>query len=243
MDASRASSSSAIVRRRSTPTNAVSTFVLRRPKAAATVSLWVLGLFIAFLAPAPIASKGVLGIETMSRDPFFRLFDPLSLTVVLSFSLSSPPPLSVTKEAAARYEYSLRKAASQGPELAASERAVATASYALSAEASWFWRFQGPEKREAVAKAKAKERAARARLEKIYLQGDELIREGKQALGLWSQAGVDESRKTFKRAFENGKIFARRQTLWVRIEQKRVTKKMLNGGKKLTHFLSLFRSL
>lgn len=122
----------------------------------------------------------------------------------------------VTKEAAARYELSLRKAAAQGPELAAAERAVASASHALAAEASWFWRFQGEEKRGAVAKARARERAARARLEKLYLRGDEAVREGKQALGLWSQAGVDESRRTFKRAFESGKVFARRQTLWVR---------------------------
>ena len=92
---------------------------------------------------------------------------------------------------------------------------MTSASHALAAEASWFWRFQGEEKREAVAKAKARERAARARLEKLYLRGDEMVREGKQALGLWSQAGVDESRRTFKRAFENGTIFARRPTLWV----------------------------
>ena len=67
-----------------------------------------------------------------------------------------------------------------------------------------------------MARARARERAARARLEKLYLRGDEAVREGKQALGLWSQAGVDESRRTFKRAFESGKVFARRQTLWVR---------------------------
>ena len=138
---------------------------------------------------------------------------PVSLTS-LSLSLAKKPPSPVTKEAAARYEHSLRKAASQGPELAAAERSVAAASYAVSAEASWFWRFQGPEKRAAVAEAKAAERRARARLEKIYLRGDEMVREGKQALGLWSQAGVDESRRTFKRAFESGKVFARRQTLW-----------------------------
>ena len=49
-------SSGAIVRRTSRRPNALSTFVRQRPKAAATLSLWVLGLFIAFLAPAPIAS-------------------------------------------------------------------------------------------------------------------------------------------------------------------------------------------
>ena len=158
-----------------------------------------------------------------------RIFKLRSLSLLycfhlsLSLSLTSPPrnektskPSPVTKEAAARYEHSLRKAAAQGPELAAAERSVASASHAVSAEASWFWRLQGPEKRAAVAEAKSRERAARARLEKIYLRGDEMVREGKQALGLWSQAGVDESRKTFKRAFENGKVFARRQTLWVR---------------------------
>ena len=51
------SSSGAMVRRAtSRRPNAVSTFVRQRPKAAATLSLWMLGLFIAFLAPAPIAS-------------------------------------------------------------------------------------------------------------------------------------------------------------------------------------------
>lgn len=177
MDASRAAAGSQLLRRPTVrrPRIALSTFVRQRPKAAATLSLWLLGLFVAFLAPAPVA---------------------------------------ITREAAARYELSLRKAASQAPDLAAAERAVASASYAVSAEASWFWRFQGPEKREAVAKARARERAARARLEDLYLRGDEAVREGKAALGLWSQAGVDESRKTFRRAFENGKIFARRQTLW-----------------------------
>lgn len=159
-------------RRRS---NALSTFVFRRPRVAATLSLWMLGLFIAFLAPAPVT---------------------------------------ITKEAVARYEHALSKAASQAPDLAAAERALSQASFAAANEASWFWRFQGPEKREAVHKARARERAARARLEKIYLKGDEAVAEGKQALGLWSQAGVDESRKTFKRAFESGKVFARRQTLW-----------------------------
>ena len=63
MDASRPSGLSlvrhptAATRRRTNTGNAVSTFVRERPRAAATLSLWVVGLFIAFLAPAPIASE------------------------------------------------------------------------------------------------------------------------------------------------------------------------------------------
>lgn len=49
--------SGAIVRRPTLRPNAVSTFVRQRPKAAAVSVLWVLGLFIAFLAPAPVASE------------------------------------------------------------------------------------------------------------------------------------------------------------------------------------------
>lgn len=59
MDASsRAAAGSSALMRRSArrPGNALSTFVRRSPKAAATLSLWALGLFVAFLAPAPVAS-------------------------------------------------------------------------------------------------------------------------------------------------------------------------------------------
>ena len=55
------SRASAIIRRPTSRPNAVSTFVRQRPKAAAVSVLWVLGLFIAFLAPAPVASEAVKG--------------------------------------------------------------------------------------------------------------------------------------------------------------------------------------
>ena len=53
------SRASAIIRRPTSRPNAVSTFVRQRPKAAAVSALWILGLFIAFLAPAPVASTSL----------------------------------------------------------------------------------------------------------------------------------------------------------------------------------------
>ena len=38
--------------------------------------------------------------------------------------------------------------------------------------------------------------------------------DAKAELGLWSTAGVQESRRLFWRSFESGKVFGRRQTFW-----------------------------
>jgi ABC-type phosphate/phosphonate transport system permease subunit len=48
----------------------------------------------------------------------------------------------------------------------------------------------------------------------VRRQHDAALRVAKSELGVWSEAGLEESRALLWRSFESGKVFAQRQTFW-----------------------------
>jgi hypothetical protein len=60
----------------------------------------------------------------------------------------------------------------------------------------WFWRFRR-EHRPAVLAKLAVEKEARQRLRELLKQREKIFSDAKASLGVWSQVGVDESRRVF----------------------------------------------
>lgn len=77
----------------------------------------------------------------------------------------------------------------------------------------WFWRFK-KDARKRVHAAQAEAETARQEYKKLEKEAQKKYSDAKAELGLFSEAGLDEGRRLFWRAFENGKVFGRRQTFW-----------------------------
>lgn len=78
----------------------------------------------------------------------------------------------------------------------------------------WFWRFRGPSIRD-PAQAKNRIRLDRqADLDKVMKIRVAAQRKAKKSIGVWSDEGVEEARGLFWRSYNDGKIFAQRQTFW-----------------------------
>lgn len=77
----------------------------------------------------------------------------------------------------------------------------------------WFWRFKSAA-RERVHEKQAAAAVLRKEFEAIDKKAQQQYFEAKSELGLWSDAGVEEGRQLFWKAFESGKVFGRRQTFW-----------------------------
>lgn len=60
----------------------------------------------------------------------------------------------------------------------------------------WFWRFR-PEHREVVRGLQAKEAVKRRAVKQLFAERDRLLSHAKAQLGLWSDAGLEESRQLF----------------------------------------------
>lgn len=60
----------------------------------------------------------------------------------------------------------------------------------------WFWRFRSPHN-EVVRQRLAKQYVAQAALDKLNKQRAAVMSEAKSQLGLWSDAGIEESKDTF----------------------------------------------
>jgi hypothetical protein len=98
-------------------------------------------------------------------------------------------------------------------DLSLAERELMDAQDALRDVSAWFWRFR-PEHRENVLARRPAVQVAQKRVQTLQRERDLILRDAKSALGLWSEAGLEESRELLWQNFESGKVFARRQTLF-----------------------------
>lgn len=120
-----------------------------------------------------------------------------------------------TPAAAASYTAALDKAALLEPALRQARRKAAAADAAAAAEAGWGWRWSADQgKKERVRAARDAAAAAADRVRAIEAEMDGHVRAARSALGLWSEAGLDETRAAFRAAFRRGHVLGKRQTLW-----------------------------
>eukprot|EP01024_Parvocaulis_polyphysoides_P054113 TRINITY_DN544_c3_g1_i1.p1 TRINITY_DN544_c3_g1~~TRINITY_DN544_c3_g1_i1.p1 ORF type:complete len:291 (-),score=23.27 TRINITY_DN544_c3_g1_i1:285-1157(-) len=82
----------------------------------------------------------------------------------------------------------------------------------------WFWWFR-PEARQKVNYIKREYENQKYFARELLKEESQLEREAKGFLGLWSHQGVKDSKRMFWQAFDQGKLFARRQTMWDAIFQ------------------------
>ena len=153
-------------------------------------SLWLFGLAAMFALPAPVPlTEACAALHTLSLA--LQSLDCEGMQASLG-----------AFDAKLQEAEALQK--SQGRE---ANRRWQDAQLATYNEKSWFWWFK-PEARARVNKAKARESAAAATARQLNRQHERLLSDAKSELGLWSEVGVDEARKSFWRSFEAGKVRA-----------------------------------
>ena len=122
-------------------------------------------------------------------------------------------PVAITEAQTAAFNAKIKQAEGIMGELTAAERVLMDAELEVHRHKVWFWRFK-PQARAAVEAVQPAADAARAAADAVRARRDELLRQAKASLGLWSEAGVEEGRTLFWESFASGKLFAQRQSLW-----------------------------
>eukprot|EP01025_Chloroclados_australasicus_P017946 TRINITY_DN19243_c0_g1_i1.p1 TRINITY_DN19243_c0_g1~~TRINITY_DN19243_c0_g1_i1.p1 ORF type:complete len:291 (-),score=11.16 TRINITY_DN19243_c0_g1_i1:371-1243(-) len=77
----------------------------------------------------------------------------------------------------------------------------------------WFWWFR-PEARQQVRYLQREYNEAKYQARELIREEEQLKRQARGFLGLWSHRGVKDSKAMFWQSFEQGKVFAKRQTMW-----------------------------
>lgn len=125
----------------------------------------------------------------------------------------SPAPVKITPEKLARYDQLVLQAQGDSKVRAVAEQRLWEATVYAEDAKVWFWRFRSPHNG-IVKERLTKQSEAQAAVTKLNRQRAAIMSEAKSQLGLWSDAGIEESRQSFWKSFEAGKVFGRRQTLW-----------------------------
>jgi hypothetical protein len=125
----------------------------------------------------------------------------------------APAPSKITPEKLQAYQSRLDDARGLMKNLHSAERQLMDAQLALKDVSAWFWRWR-PEHREKVLAKRPAVYAAEERVRTLQRERDAILRDAKSALGLWSEAGLEESRELLWTNFHSGKVFAQRQTLF-----------------------------
>eukprot|EP00227_Mantoniella_beaufortii_P007927 CAMPEP_0197577228 /NCGR_PEP_ID=MMETSP1326-20131121/1933_1 /TAXON_ID=1155430 /ORGANISM="Genus nov. species nov., Strain RCC2288" /LENGTH=312 /DNA_ID=CAMNT_0043140263 /DNA_START=274 /DNA_END=1208 /DNA_ORIENTATION=+ len=124
------------------------------------------------------------------------------------------PPVTITDEMQTRYFEKMEDANSVNVEgRMAAEQALLQAQGDVRDAQVWFWYF-APESRARVAAARGVERLKQGDADVFRRERDNMLREAKGELGLWSSLGIDEAKALFKKSYERGKLFATRSSYY-----------------------------
>ena len=125
----------------------------------------------------------------------------------------APAPVKMTDEKIALFQERLNEAHKLEGKLSAAETAYMEAEMRTRKHKVWFWRW----KKEYRDKVKALQPAvdeALLKVKELEKEKASILRSAKKSLGVWSDAGLEESRSMLWNSFESGKVFAQRQTFW-----------------------------
>ncbi|KAK9862020.1 hypothetical protein WJX84_004250 [Apatococcus fuscideae] len=125
----------------------------------------------------------------------------------------APAPRRVTPEMQQRFDQSIKEAFAYSPARSSAEQEYFHAHMHTQDAKVWFWWFRR-EHRDQVRERQASERKAASAVHAFDQQQKQKISDAKAELGLWSDAGLEESRLLFWQSFNSGKVFAQRQTFW-----------------------------
>lgn len=125
----------------------------------------------------------------------------------------APAPVKITQEKLEVYQAKLNEAQDITRSLALAEQELMNAQLHLNEVAGWFWRWR-PEVRKEVEARQPAVNAAQKKVHDLHREMSRMLRDAKRALGLWSDAGLEESRQLLWSSFQSGKVFAQRQTFW-----------------------------
>lgn len=125
----------------------------------------------------------------------------------------APAPIKITDEKLALFQQHMSLVHKVEERLAAAQRSHYDAEMKARKHKVWFWRFRS-EYRNKVREHRPEIDEAYARVRALQKERDVSMKEAKGSLGLWSDAGLEESRALLWNSFESGKVFAQRQTFW-----------------------------
>ena len=130
----------------------------------------------------------------------------------IAFSFA-PAPVKLTREAVDAFHTSMKEVENVESKLMHAHALHEQAYLDQNQHKVWFWRFR-PEHRKLVKEKQPAVDAAYATIRDLGRVRDRHMRNAKRNLGVWSDAGVEESRAMLWKSFESGKVFAQRQTFW-----------------------------
>lgn len=164
--------------------------------------------------PRTSSSGGGGALSVISRHATRKR---VSIGLVWLFGLFAvffaPAPVKITDEKLAKFRHNIELAHKVEDRLAAAERSHLEADMRARRHKVWFWRFR-PEYREKVKAHDPEIRDAKTRVRSLQQERDAILKQAKSNLGIWSDAGIEESRKMLWTSFDSGKVFAQRQTFW-----------------------------
>ena len=164
---------------------------LNYPCLALTLALWVLGLFLAFAAkPSKISDMQLAAFNAKLKQArgAISLRPPITgvhcgESVPLDCRRPLPPACTLTSS----HTYILQ-AEAVVPDLSYVEVQLVDAEVEQAQHKVWFWRFKA-DARAAVAAHQPAVDAAQERVQRLRDRRDQLLREAKAELGLWSGEG------------------------------------------------------
>lgn len=125
----------------------------------------------------------------------------------------APAPVKITQEKLTIYQAKLDEAQGITRSLALAEQELMDAQLHFNEAAVWFWRIR-PEARKEVEARRPAVNAAKIKVRALDKERSAMLSDAKRALGLWSDAGLEESRQLLWSTFHSGRVFAQRQTFW-----------------------------
>lgn len=159
------------------------------------------------------ASSGTItSISRPLRHPKALTFGGLWIFGLFALFLA-PAPSKITPEKLELYQAKLADAQFLVKSLARAERDLIDARVALKEVSVWFWRWR-PEHRKEVLNRRPAVEAAQRKVQMLHKERDAILRDAKSALGLWSDAGLEESRELLWSYFQSGKVFAQQQSFF-----------------------------
>ena len=125
----------------------------------------------------------------------------------------APAPVKLTGEKIEAFQAEMKRVESVDSRLYDAHRVYQAAESEQARHKVWFWRFR-KEHRDLVKEHQPAVDEAYKNVRLLGKEREKYMRKAKRTLGVWSDAGVEESRALLWKSFESGKVFAQRQTFW-----------------------------
>lgn len=149
-------------------------------------------------------------VAGVKNHPRLASFVVLWILLAISF-VYAPAPVVVTPAMQRQFDATLAKVPQR--RIRAAMIAAADAEDEMAQYKVWFWRFR-PDYKAQVERFQPEYDAVHTKLTAVMAERDEIMKEARQVVGIWSEYGVEEAREKFWENVERGKASAKRMTYW-----------------------------